>query len=87
MAESTYETLPSRARLPRTVKEALATGWEVLAREEMVNSEDESSETGVTILVNKQDGRWYELHLEVPYRASYRFGRPRRITLKAQAKR
>jgi hypothetical protein len=85
MAESPYETLPSRARLPRSVKEALATGWKVLAREEIVNSEDESSETGVTILTNSKDEQ-YGLHLEVPYRATYRFGRPRRITRKSRAK-
>jgi hypothetical protein len=42
-------------------------------------SDDELSETGVTIM--EKDG----LDIEVPYRASYRFGGPRRITKKSKA--
>ena len=78
---TTYETLSARSRMPRSVKEALAAGWDVLEKYGETESADRKSETGMAILKNQDD-----LHLVVPYTASYRFGRPRRITKKTGTK-
>ena len=62
----------STDKIPRTMREALEYGWEVQG-EDSTASADESTSQGFHLLKRRED----EPRLEIPFVATFKYGRPR----------